>query len=223
MALVASSGGGDTIGVNKPVDLPEPETQSVDIEIVPNVGTSDEAESAIHRNDQTSEVVTSGVAGENSGENAGANNDDVAMQSEYSDENAGANDDDVAMRSEHVAKPAPAVAKAPTNEMPIRYLDGKRISEYEWIRSKDIKANRKLLQALELKNAGERIFGEQDGKKGKENKENRGEPSAKHKKIPLANVGTRTLHSKGKAVTNRCVYTVVDRCFIADSSVVLQR
>ena len=204
MALVASGGGGDTIGVDKPVDLPEPETQPID-EMVPNAGTSNETETAIHRNDQTSEVVTSGVADENS------------------DDNAGGNGDDVAMRSEHVAGPAPAVAKAPANEMPIRYLDGKRVSEYEWIRSENIKANGKLLQVLELKNAGERIFGERDGKKGKENKENGGEPSAKRKKIPLANVGTRTLRSKAKAMANRCVYAVVDRRFIADSSVVLQR
>ena len=122
-----------------------------------------------------------------------------------------------------MAGPAPAVAKAPANEMPIRYLDGKRVSEYEWIRSENIKANGKLLQVLELKNAGERIFGERDGKKGKENKENGGEPSAKRKKIPWANVETRTLRSKAKAVANRCVYAVVDRRFIADSSIVLQR
>ena len=77
MALVASGGGGDTIGVDKPVDLPEPETQPID-EMVPNAGTSNETETAIHRNDQTSEVVTSGVADENSDDNA-VGNGNIAM------------------------------------------------------------------------------------------------------------------------------------------------
>jgi hypothetical protein len=129
--------------------------------------------------------MTSGVAGENS------------------DENDSGNGDDVTMRSEHVAKPAPAVAKEPANGMPIRYLNGKRVSEYEWIRSENIKANKKLLNELELKNAVGRIFGERDGK---ENKENGGEPSTKLKKIPQENATTRTLRSMGKAVMNRCVY-----------------
>jgi hypothetical protein len=308
--LVASGGGGDTIGVDMPVNLLEPETQQMDIDTVPNASTSNEAGTAIHKNDRTSAVVSSVVAGENSDSNAGGNGDDVAMRSEHgvepapavansdenaggngdsvamrsehvvelvpavanSDDNAGGNGDDVAMRSEHgvelapavansdenasgngddvamrsehmvqlapavansdenaggngndIAMRAPAVVKAPANKRPIRYLDGVRVSEYEWNRSENIKANDKLLQALELKNAGGRIFGKQDGKKGKENKDNGGEPSAKCKKIPLANTGTRTLRSIGKAVTNRCVYMVVDGYFIADSPAALQR
>ena len=253
-ALVARGGGGDTIGVGMPVDLPEPETQPMDIDTVPNAGTSNETGTAIHKHNQTSGVATSGVAGENSDENAGGNGDDVARRSEHvvkpaptvanSDKNSSRNDDGVAMRSEHVVEPAPAVTnsdenagrngddvmrapavvKAPANKMPIRYLNGKRVSEYEWNRSENIKANDKLLQALELKNARGRIFGERDGKKGKENKDNRGERSVKRKKIPLANVGVQTLRSTGKAVTNRCVvHMVVDRCFVADSSAVCQR
>ena len=97
MALVANGGGGDTIGVNMPADLPEPETQPMDVDMVPNAGTSNETGTAMHRNNQTSGVVTSGVAGENS------------------DENASGNGDDVAMRSEHVIEPAPAVANSDEN------------------------------------------------------------------------------------------------------------
>lgn len=182
--------------IDLPIDLPEPETQPMDVDMVSNAGKSNEA---IQRNGQTSGAVTSSDAGENGDEHDGENGDDVAMQ------------------IEHVAKSAPA------NRLPVRYLDGKRVSEYEWIRSENIKANEKLLKTLELTNVGKQIFGKQDRKKGKENKDNGNEPSTKRKKIPLANAGTRVLRSMETAIPNMCVYFVVYRCFIAHSSTVLQR
>jgi hypothetical protein len=186
--------GGDMIGMDMPIDDPEPETPLTDVDMVLNTGASDETGTAIHRDDRTSEAVTSGVTGKNS------------------DDNNGRNGDDVAMPSEAAPKPSPAVRKAP---VPIRYQNGKRVSEYEWERNENIKANQKLLQVLELKNAGEQVIGR---KKGKENKDNEDKPSTKRKKLPWASTRTRTLRSMGKLVTNMYVYVVVHRHFVADSS-----
>ena len=97
----------DMIGMDMPIDDPEPETPLTDVDMALN---TDETGTAIHGVDRTSEAATSGATGENS------------------DDNNGRNGDDVAMPSEAATKPSPVVRKAP---VPIRYQNGKRVSEYE--------------------------------------------------------------------------------------------
>ena len=46
-------------------------------------------------------------------------------------------------QGEDVAKGQPAGAKVPAKPKPIRYLDGKQVSEYEWERNEQIERNKK--------------------------------------------------------------------------------
>jgi hypothetical protein len=180
-AIGENGGGGDMIDSDMIVDPPELETLPMDTDTIPNDGESNETAAANHNNGQSSGAVTGGVAGEDSDENG----------------------DDIAMQGEHMAKPEPVIA--PANRRPVYYLGGKRVSEYEWIRAENIKNNEKLLEALELKNAGEQLFKKRGGK-GKENQPNGGDPSKKRKErkqLPWANMEKRTLRSMGKAVPDR--------------------
>ena len=96
------------------------------------------------------------------------------------------------------ARAETTVVQAPARTTPVRYLDGTRVSEYEWVRSETIKENRKVLAALGLDNMRESFFGKPQSTKGKENKGAGNTPSGK--KVPWAAAGKRTLRSSGKAI-----------------------
>jgi hypothetical protein len=100
-------------------------------------------------------------------------------------------------QGEDVAKGQPAGAKVPAKPKPIRYLDGKQVSEYEWERNEQIERNKKALTELGLGDAGEKLFGKKGKRKGKENQI---APAKENKRLPWANVEKRALRSSGKAV-----------------------
>jgi hypothetical protein len=101
---------------------------------------------------------------------------------------------------EHVSNAAPKVPEAPA-----RYIDGEKVSEYEWERMERIRRNNVVLAALELDNSADRLFGKKR-RKGKENKRDApSKSSAKAKKVPWANVEKPTLRSLKKGVPNTYV------------------
>lgn len=157
-------------------DPPEPGNQNMDVDIVPSDGESNMMGSLLQSDGENGEGTPSSVA-----QVTGGGGDVVVEQSTQ-------------------------VAKEMANAKPVRYLDGKRVSEYEWERSKTIEQNKVVLVQLGLENAGRRIFGK-EATKGKENRKI-DEPSKKRgRKTPSTNVDKRTLRSS--AVPNTSVSFVV--------------
>lgn len=118
-----------------------------------------------------------------------------------------------------MAKEAQAVVMAPAKPKPIRYLDGKRVSEYEWERSEKIKENGQLLTKLGLNDTGKQLFGKKQDKEGKENRRIEDRPLKTKRK--MAGAGQRKLRSSAMAVPNTSVSIVINIGLAADLSVVL--
>jgi hypothetical protein len=192
---VINNKGGDEDG-DKDIDADPNATMpdNMDIDFVAIDGISNKTGSEIQSDGRRAEVAKGEVINDKDGD-------------EDSDEDTDAED----VQGERVAKSTPAVAKAPVKSKPIRYLNGKRVSEYEWERNQRIEQNKVLLAALELDNAGARLFGKTGDRKTKENRQIGHEPSKKKgKKLPSANVEKRGLLPLGKAIPNRSVSIVIN-------------
>jgi hypothetical protein len=197
LAVGASSGDGDAI--NMEVDR-ESSSQDMDIDTVPFDDVSNRAGNSIQNlNGQNFEAASDTIAQEDKGENS----------------------DTVATQGEHVVKEAQAVVMTPAKPTPIRYLDGKRVSEYEWERSEKIKENSQLLTKLGLNDTGKQLFGKKQGKKGKENRGIEDRPLKPKRQNTRAGAGQRKLRSSAKVVPNTSVSIVINTGLTADLSVVL--
>ena len=216
LAPGTSSDDGNTIGSNIEVDPPQSSGQDMDIDIVPydvSNGTGDS-----NQNDDVSSgagaLIQNDVSNEAGDSIHDGRNLEVAVGMI-----AHENGDTIATQGENVAKEAQVVVMAPAKPKPIRYLDGKQVSEYEWERSETIKENGQLLTKLGLNDTGKQLF----RKKGKEGKENRGienRPLKTKTKKVWAGAGQRKLRSSAKAVPNTSVSIIINMGLTADLFIV---
>jgi hypothetical protein len=199
LAPGTSSGDSDTIDSNMEVDPPQSSGQDMDIDIIPFDDVSNGAGDSIQNDGRNFDVAADTIAHADGDKNS----------------------DTVAAQDEHVAKEAQAVVMAPAKPKPIRYLDGKRVSEYEWERSEKIKENSQLLVKLGLNDTGKQLFGKKQGTEGKENRGIEDRPLKTKRKKTWAGAGQRKLRSSEKAVPNTSVSIVINIGLAADLSVVL--
>ena len=221
LAPGTSSDDGNTIGSNMEVDPPQSSGQDMDIDIVPydvSNGTGDS-----NQNDDVSSgagaLIQNDVSNEAGDSIHDGRNLEVAVGM-IAQEDGDKNGNTIATQGENVAKEAQVVVMAPTKPKPIRYLDGKQVSEYEWERSETIKENGQLLTKLGLNDTGKQLF----GKKGKEGKENRGienRPLKTKTKKVWVGAGQRKLRSSVKAVPNTSVSIIINMGLTADLFIVL--